>query len=183
MGSVCKWWYAYVFDNKIRTLFHKPEKIIGPYLQEGMTAVDIGCGMGYFSIGMARLIGDKGNVISIDLQQEMLDVLHKRAVKAGADDRISLHRCVSGRIGVNVEADFVLAFWMVHEAPNAENLLSEIHSILKPNGKLLIAEPKLHVTKSSFEKTLQCAIQSGFEIVANPKVSFSRASLLMKAKQ
>lgn len=179
MGRVCKWWYAYTFDNKIRTLFHKPERIVGPYLQEGMTAVDIGCGMGYFSIAMARLIGDSGRVVSVDLQQKMLDVLHKRAVKAGVANRIALHRCEKDKIGMNCEADFVLAFWMVHEVPDAAKFLSEIHSILKPGGKFLIAEPKLHVTRSSYDETLRFAVQAGFEITASPKVAFSRASLLV----
>jgi predicted SAM-dependent methyltransferase len=113
----------------------------------------------------------------------MLDVLHKRALKAGVANRIDLHRCESDRIGVNIEADFVLAFWMVHEVPDAAIFLSEIHSILKPSGKLLIAEPKLHVTKSSYDETLRSAVQAGFEITVSPKVAFSRASLLVKAKK
>ena len=52
---VCPWWLAYTFDHRIRRLFHKPEQMFAPYLRKGMTALDIGCGMGFFSIGMAQL--------------------------------------------------------------------------------------------------------------------------------
>jgi 2-polyprenyl-3-methyl-5-hydroxy-6-metoxy-1,4-benzoquinol methylase len=42
---------------------------------------------------------------------------------------------------------------MVHEVPDSEAFLREIASLLKPRGKLLIVEPKFHVSASSF-KTL-----------------------------
>ena len=51
--------------------------------------MDLGCGMGYFSIGMARLVGGKGKVIAVDLQQKMLDTMVKRASRSGVADRIS----------------------------------------------------------------------------------------------
>ena len=51
---VCPWWFAYTFDNPVRKLFHNPHKIFGGSIREGMTAMDIGCGMGYFSIEIGR---------------------------------------------------------------------------------------------------------------------------------
>ena len=76
---VCTWWIAYTFDNPLRKLFHNPGKIFSDYVKEGMTVMDVGCGMGYFSIGMAKLVGANGKVIAVDLQQKMLDVLRRRA--------------------------------------------------------------------------------------------------------
>lgn len=90
---VCPWWLAYTFDNPLRSIFHKPERIFIPYLNEGMTAIDIGCGMGYFSIGMAKIVGKTGKIISVDLQQKMLDILIKRAKKAGVANRITTFLC------------------------------------------------------------------------------------------
>ena len=52
--------------------------------------LDVGCGMGLFSLAMAKLVGDQGQVIAVDLQQKMLDVLRRRAEKAGVADRIQL---------------------------------------------------------------------------------------------
>ena len=44
--ELCPWWFAYTFDNPVRRMLHKPGKVLGAYVREGMTAVDIGCGWG-----------------------------------------------------------------------------------------------------------------------------------------
>ena len=53
-----------------------------------MIVADIGCGMGYFSIALAALVGDAGTVIAVDVQQEMPDRTRKRAERAGVARRI-----------------------------------------------------------------------------------------------
>ena len=82
---VCPWWGGYFIDNRLRHLLHRPERILAPYVKAGMTVMDVGCGMGFFAIPAARLVGAEGRVIAVDLQQQMLDVLMRRAAKAGAD--------------------------------------------------------------------------------------------------
>jgi 2-polyprenyl-3-methyl-5-hydroxy-6-metoxy-1,4-benzoquinol methylase len=52
MSHVCPWWGGYFIDNPLRRLLHNPEKIVGPYVQPGMTVMDVGCGMGIFSIAI-----------------------------------------------------------------------------------------------------------------------------------
>ena len=177
---VCPWWLAYTFDNPLRRIFHKPEEIFSPYLQKGMTAVDLGCGMGYFSIGMAKIVGEAGKVIAVDLQQKMLDTLKKRAKKAGVDNRITTVLCDENSIGVHEEVDFALAFWMAHETPDTSHFLQQVQAILKPSGKLLLAEPKGHVTFSEFKKTLSIAQELGFKLIDSPVISLSHAAVFEK---
>ena len=83
---VCPWWMAYTFDNPLRRLFHNPAKIFDGLVEEAMTVIDVGCGMGYFSIGMAKLVGACGKVIAVDLQQKMLEIMLRRARRAGVID-------------------------------------------------------------------------------------------------
>ncbi|MCX5877288.1 MAG: class I SAM-dependent methyltransferase [Deltaproteobacteria bacterium] len=177
---VCPWWLAYTFDNPLRRIFHKPEEIFAPYLQEGMTAVDLGCGMGYFSIGMAKLVGETGKIIAVDLQQKMLDTLRKRAEKAGVANRITTVLCNDNNIGTHEAVDFALAFWMVHETPDALRFLTQARAILKPSGKFLLAEPKGHVTFSEFRKTLSIAQEFGFKLIDSPVISLSHAAVFEK---
>ncbi|MDH3976224.1 MAG: class I SAM-dependent methyltransferase [Deltaproteobacteria bacterium] len=177
---ICPWWLAYTFDNPLRRIIHKPEEIFIPYLHKGMTAIDIGCGMGYFSIGMAKIVGETGNIISVDIQQKMLDILTKRAKKAGLAHRITTYLCEENNIGINEKADFALAFWMVHETPDEFNFLKQLKAIVKSKGKLLLAEPKLHVTLNDFKKTLSMAQKSGYKIIGSPKIYFSHSALLEK---
>ena len=107
-SGVCTWWIAYTFDNPLRRLIHKPQKVLGNFVKEGMTVMDLGCGMGHFSIGMAGLVGGTGRVIAVDLQQKMLDVMERRAQRAGLADRILPHLCQADDIGIEEQADFVL---------------------------------------------------------------------------
>ena len=177
---VCPWWLAYTFDNPLRRIIHKPERIFTPYLNKGMTAIDIGCGMGYFSIGMARIVGENGKIISVDLQQKMLDTLVKRAKKAGVANRITTFLCDENNITINEKVDFALTFWMVHETPDEFTFLKQVHSILKKSGRLLLAEPKIHVTCTEFKKTLSIAQESGFKLIDSPEIVFSHTALLEK---
>jgi len=145
-----------------------------------MTAIDIGCGMGYFSIGMARMVGESGKVISVDVQQKMLDTLMQRAMKANVASRITTVLCDKDNIRVNQEVDFALMFWMVHETPDEAGLFRQVHAILKKSSKLLYAEPKLHVAQAEFSRTLSIAQQQGFRLVDSPSICCSYTAILEK---
>ena len=127
MAHVCPWWAAaFTIDPPYRRWLHDPERIVGCYARPGMTVIDVGCGLGWFSIPMARMVGQGGKVIAVDLQQQMLDMLRRRAEKAGVAERIELHKCEQNRLGLATEADFALAFAMLHEVPDPRRLLDEV---------------------------------------------------------
>ena len=177
---VCTWWIAYTFDNPLRKLIHNPMKIFRNLIKEGMTVMDVGCGMGYFSIGMAKLVGANGKVIAVDLQQKMLDIMQKRARRSGVADRITAHRCESDSLGIGRPADFILAFWMVHEIGDRDNFFRQLRTILSPQGKILIAEPKMHVTAEELDETIEIAQANGFKCIDRPQIKFSRTALFAK---
>jgi len=177
---VCPWWGGYFIDNRFRRLLHKPEKILAPYVRQGMTVMDFGCGMGFFAISMAHLVGSEGHVIAVDLQQEMVDVLCSRAAKAGVADRIHTHRCTPQSVGVEGPMDFVVAFYSAHEVPNLRRLLSELHGCLRPQGKLLLVEPIGHVRTFSFQAMISLAEEIGFRLQDRPRIRLSHAALLGK---
>jgi ubiquinone/menaquinone biosynthesis C-methylase UbiE len=140
--------------------------------------MDLGCGMGHFSIGMAGLVGPTGKVIAVDLQQKMLDILGNRARRAGLSDRIFAHLCQADDIGLEVSAEFILAFWMVHEVPDQNFFFKRLKSMLAAEGKILIAEPKMHVTAETFERTLDIAQSCSLQCIERPDIRFSRTALL-----
>ena len=69
---------------------------------------------------------------------------------------------------------------MVHETPDELNFLKQVHSLLNKSGKLLLAEPKIHVTSTEFNKTLSLAQDLGFKLIDSPTIYFSHTALLEK---
>jgi len=167
-------------DNGIRRWLQNPQKILRPYIAEGMTVLDVGCGPGFFSLDIAQMVGKSGRVIAADVQEGMLQRVKEKIKGTELEERFVLHKCGENKIGVSEHVDFVLLFYMVHEVPNQEDLLSEIRTILKPNGQVLIVEPPFHVSKSAFEETMRKAESAGFKIVERPKVLFSKTVILKK---
>jgi ubiquinone/menaquinone biosynthesis C-methylase UbiE len=178
---VCPWWFCHAFDNPLRKLFQDPDAIVAPLVHPGERILDIGAGMGYFTIPLARAAGEKGRVVALDLQRQMLDRIERRAVSAGVRDRIETVLGDGESLGVSGSFDFALAIWMLHEVPNRHALLAGIASILKPGGHLLIAEPKLHVSAEAFEKTIAEALEEGFVVHSRPTVGLSLAVLLQRS--
>ncbi len=175
---VCPVAVAGILDSRLRRWFQDPRKILGPHIKEGMTVLDFGCGPGYFTIDIARMVGKSGRVIAADLQEGMLRKLRHKIQGTELEEHITLHKCEQNSIGLSEEVDFILAFYMVHEIPNQEGFFLEIGPILKTNGLLFIVEPPFHVWKKAFEQTIRKAQDSGFRPVQRPKVFLGRAVIL-----
>jgi ubiquinone/menaquinone biosynthesis C-methylase UbiE len=174
---VCPWWLCWTFDNVFRKWVQDPEKIIKPYVREGSTVLDIGCGMGYFTIPLARVVGEKGQVIATDIQEKMLLALERRAKRAGLEKRIVLQLNTQDSLKMNTKADFALAFWMVHEVPDRVHFLEQIKFNLKPGGLFLLVEPTIHVNREMYEETVRIAQEVGFILMSNPHIFLSRSTL------
>jgi len=173
----CPWWFGYTFDNPLRRRIHDPALILGDLVRPGDTVADIGCGLGFFTVALAEMVGARGTVIAVDLQRQMLERTRRRAERRGLDDRIQFHACATDHVGVAGPVDFVLAFWMVHEVQHPTAFLAEVRSMLRPRGQFLIAEPRIHVPAARFARTVESARGAGFEVGAGPAVRFSRAVL------
>jgi ubiquinone/menaquinone biosynthesis C-methylase UbiE len=167
-------------DNRIRKWFQNPKKILKPFIEEGMTVLDIGCGPGFFSMEMAQMVGKSGRVIAADLQEGMLQKVRDKIIDTELEERITLHLCKDNKIGITDNVDFVLLFYIVHEVPDKKEFFNEIGTILKQNGLILIAEPPFHVSKSAFEESLKKAREEGFIDIKGPNVLFSKTVILKK---
>lgn len=168
-------------DNKLRRWLQNPLKILSPFIETGMTVLDLGCGPGFFSVEMAHLVGESGRVIASDLQAGMLQKLRAKIEGTELESRITLHQCQKDKIGVSAKVDFVLLFYMVHEVRNKEAFFKEIASILKPDGQVLLVEPPFHVSNGAFAATIRTAQGVGLTPTDRPKIIFSKAAVLRPA--
>lgn len=181
---ICPVWVGYLLASPIRRLIHNPERILEPYIQPGMTVLDVGCAMGYFSLPMARMAGASGRVLCADCQAGMFTRLARRARRAGVLERLTMilgtreSLCLAGHEG---SVDFALAMAMVHEVPDQARLFSEVYAALKAGARFLVAEPSGHVREKAFAESLRHAQEAGFQPVEQPVIARSRAVLLVKA--
>ena len=183
MPHVCPWWVGYLLASPLRKLAQDPHKLLAPFVKDGMTVVEPGPGMGFFTLELAHLVGPRGRVIAIDVQPKMLRSLAKRARKVNLQERIELRAPKGDSMNVDDLAgrvDFVLAAAVVHELPNATLFFQEMHRALKPHGLLLLFEPAGHVKSSAWEQSLQSAYIAGFQKHQDLKVSRSHAAVLIK---
>jgi len=178
----CAWWRGYLIDNRLRRILHKPERILAPFVLPGMTVMDAGCGMGYFAVPMARMVGETGRVVAVDVQRERLDVLMRRAARAGVASRVYPLKCGINDLNAVGEMDFALAFYFVHEIPDPFRVLRQIRACMKPEGRLLLVEPSFEVTVSQFDATIALARAAGFSPADGPKIRVSRSVLLAAEK-
>ena len=173
---VCPWWIGYFLICPARRLFQNPVTMLSPYIKNGMTTMDLGCGMGYHSLDMARMAGLEGKVVCVDLQEKMIRSLVKRATKAGLIERIEHRVCTKESLGIEDlagQVDFALAANIVHEVPDAQKFFEQVYPVMKPEGTLLVSEPKGHVSKKSFQKTIAIAQEIGFKSFSEPRIARS----------
>lgn len=179
---VCPVELANSLDSKIRKWLQDPHKILSPYIKKGMKVLDVGCGPGYFSIELAKMVGKDGKVFSVDMQEGMLQIIRNKINGTTLEGIINLIKCEQDEIIVPEKVDFILAFYMVHEVPNKDKFFRAMKNILNEKGAFLIVEPKFfHVTKKEFAVTIGKAEAAGFKTTQGPKLAFSFSTLLKNA--
>jgi len=174
---VCPMAASGILDMKLRKLFHNPKKILSPYIKNNMEVLDVGCGPGFFTIEISKLLNGTGKVIGADLQEGMLLKVKNKVEKLNLNN-VELHKTEQDSINLNEKVDFILVFFMLHEVPNQERFLNELKSLLNKDGKILIAEPIAHVSKKSFEKSLQIMKDLGFKVIEKPKIFIGQSVLI-----
>jgi ubiquinone/menaquinone biosynthesis C-methylase UbiE len=162
---LCPWYLGYFLVSPVRRLVEHPERLLRPLVRPGMTVLEPGCGMGYFSLPLARMVGPAGRVVCVDLQEKMITRLRRRAEKAGLLDRIETVVCGAEDLGTAAWAgrvDLALAIHVVHEVPDAGAFFRQIYDALGPGGTLLVIEPRGHVNAAQFDATIATAEDAGF---------------------
>ncbi len=167
-------------------MFDNPAKILAPYITRGMTVIDVGCAMGFFSLPAAEMVGPEGRVICIDLQEKMVQKLYRKAKKKKLLNSVEARVCNRDSLNVNDlenAADFVLAIAVVHEVPDTASLFAELYGVTKESGRLLVIEPGGRVSEKAFKATVDAAVRSGFTILENSGTRRRHQALFQKISE
>lgn len=177
--------HAGELDTRIRWYLYRPDKLAGRYVKPGQTVLDFGCGPGFFTREFAKRTGDEGQVISVDLQEEMLEILRGKLGPEGLLPRIRTHRCKPDSLDLSPELngtiDAAFALFVVHEVPDPDRLFREIAMLLKPGGLFFYSEPMVLVSGREFREQIGRAEKAGFRLEEKSLYFLNRAAVLMKA--
>ena len=152
-------------------------------LHEKMTALDVGCAMGFYSLPMAGLVGPEGRVICVDLQEKMVVSLIRRARKKDLHHRIEARVCTETDLNLSDlsnSVDFALASAVVHEVPDPGSFFDQLCSVVREGGSLLVLEPRGHVSREHFQRTVETAEKEGFALVRRGSSGGRRMALFRK---
>ena len=182
-GHICPRWAGYLQILPLRKWLHDPRKIVLPFVGEGMKVLEIGPGMGYFSLPIAKKIGPDGKLYAVDIQQKMISELGRRAGHTGVAEQIECR--LSGNNALPIDdlkesVDFVFAFAVLHEIPYKQRLFEQVHAAMIPAGSMLLADPKAHCSESDFNSWISTAEKTGFILRPGPPVKGFHSSVLVR---
>jgi ubiquinone/menaquinone biosynthesis C-methylase UbiE len=183
MSHTCPRWFGYLLLAPMRRIAQRPTRILRPFVRPGMVVAEPGCGMGFFTLDLARMVSPGGRVVAIDLQERMIAGLRRRAARAGLEGAIDVRLARPDRLGIDDlagQVDLVLAFYVVHELQDPAAFFAEVARALKPDGTMLVVEPPLHVSRAAFESSLALAPRAGLVVTRRPGIGPNKTALLAR---
>jgi len=109
-------------------------------LKPGEHVVDAGSGAGADSLIAARMVGPQGRVIGVDMTPEMLAKARRSAIEAGLANVEFREGYLESMPVPDAWADVVISNGVLNLVPNKEATLAEMYRVLKPGGRLQIAD-------------------------------------------
>lgn len=183
---------AHKLEDPARLQWLPPAEVVQRLaLRSGTRVADIGAGTGYFSIPIARAVGNTGQVFAIDVQQEMLNMLQAKLEAGAVPNNISLHRGDAAQVPLphhSVDLVFLANIW--HEVDSHSAVLKEAARLLSAEGRIAILDwrpempsppgpPQHHrIGADEASKTLSA---NGFEVLSSS--TLGQFSYLVLAKR
>lgn len=124
-----------------RELEEQPERMLAALkIEPGMTIADVGAGVGFHSLMMAKMVGADGKVYATDVQPEMLRLLRRRATAARVKNVVPVLATQEATGLPDGQIDLALMVDVYHEASEPDVLLEGLNKALKPGGRLVLVE-------------------------------------------
>lgn len=109
-------------------------------VQPGQTVCDLGCGNGFYSLPLARLVGQTGKVYAVDIQPEMLAMLKRRAKQSKIGNIVAVRGTVTDPRLPRGKFDLILMVDVYHELSHPEEMMRQVRAALRPGGRIALAE-------------------------------------------
>ena len=133
--------YIALLEDPKRDEWQKPDAVIQALnLKNGQVVADIGAGSGYFTLRLARAVGQKGRVFAVDVDKGMLDYLHQRLDKEKIQNVQTMHVPAHDPLLIDGSLDLAFVCDTYHHLEDREVYLRKLRKALKPDGRLAIVD-------------------------------------------
>ena len=142
-SGIAYWMIRLIHDNPFLPLVRNPHLLLtAAGLTRMQEVVEVGCGPGFFTIPAAHIVGEHGRVYAIDLNHRAIKRVREKLGKERLNNVTPL--CINAsETGLPEEsADLVFIFGLRHVAGGLENVLREMHRILRPEGFLSLEKTR-----------------------------------------
>jgi ubiquinone/menaquinone biosynthesis C-methylase UbiE len=155
--------YAFTLLIPLRSILLSPRNLIQRLdIEENHKVLEIGPGPGYFSSHVAKKL-ERGRLVLLDIQQEMLDLSKKRLDKRKLEN---VDYSLTDGDSLDLESndfDRVFMVAVIGEVDNKDSYLREIHRVLKDDGMLSITELAGDPDRMSIDELQSLVSAHGFE--------------------
>ena len=115
-------------------------------LKKGITFLDVACGRGAYSLAIADIVGENGQVYAVDLWEEGIGILREEAASKGIQNMTTFVSDVAQHMPVEDDSvDVCLMATVLHDLVqegDVADALKEVGRVLKPNGVFAVVEFK-----------------------------------------
>lgn len=159
---------AGLLEHPVRLRYRNPADLLGLFgITPGMTALDLGCGTGFFTEELARLVGGEGTVHAVDIQLPLVKATRDRLQERGLADRCHVHHAGAYALPLESQSvDVAVAIAVLGEIPDRLHALLELYRVLKPGGRVAVSEEALHPAYMTAAGVRRLAEEAGFQVAA-----------------
>ncbi|BBD72866.1 hypothetical protein HS1genome_1255 [Sulfodiicoccus acidiphilus] len=172
---------VFILNNPLRRLTESPEKFARTYVSPGMVVADVGCGAGYYTLPLAKVVGPQGLVFAVDSDEAAVRVLRERAEKEGLKN-VKAYVSPAEKLDFipSASVDFVLSKDLLCCTVKHKEVVRELARIVKPGGTIYISVRSFPFSKDprDVKKSEWRELLSQFEVLRSKQGVTSSWALL-----
>jgi ubiquinone/menaquinone biosynthesis C-methylase UbiE len=141
IAQTMHWKGAEWLMRRVREQEEGPSKMREQLLvKPGMVICDMGCGNGYHTLPLAQMVGEKGKILAVDVQPQMIEMLRQNIGRQGLKNIEPIQGLYHDPKLPPNTCDLILLVDVYHEFSHPVQMLTSMRAALKPEGQLVLVE-------------------------------------------
>ena len=168
-SNLAFWMISVMHDNPLLPVFRNPYKLLqAAGLKPGQKVVEVGCGPGFFTIPAAKIVGEEGLIYAVDTHPLAIKRVKEKMEREGLKNVTPILANASSTGLLDQSVDLAFLFGLRYIAGGLENVIGEMHRILKPGAVLSFEK-----TRGSQERLIEEVERGGFSFLERQGRLFS----------